>query len=229
MLLPHGMEGQGPEHSSARLERFLQCCADNNMQVCQTTTAAQHFHMLRRQMKRGFRKPLIVMTPKSLLRNPVAASKREEFTHGGFQEMLDDTTVDRAKAKRVLLCSGKVYYELVKAREEKGLTNIAIIRMEQLYPFHDALAKKILEQYKPEQFVWVQEEALNNGAWFFVEPRLRELGIPIVCCSRDASASPSVGSEKVHQKEQKELIETALEGKVPHVVKASQLVLPKTK
>lgn len=230
LLLPHGMEGQGPEHSSARLERFLQCCADNNMQVCQPTTPAQHFHMLRRQMKRGFRKPLIVMTPKKLLRLQAAVSTHDAFINGGFQEVIDDNQVDPAKVKRVLLCSGKVYYDLLETRIEKGLTNVALVRLEQIYPFHEAMMQKILSRYKSaEEFVWVQEEALNNGAWFFVEPRLREMGIPVMYCSRDASASPSVGSDKVHQKEQKELVDTALEGKVPHVVKASQLVLPKPK
>lgn len=229
LLLPHGMEGQGPEHSSARLERFLQCCGDNNIQVCQPTTPAQHFHMLRRQMKRGFRKPLIVMTPKSLLRNSAATSPHEDFTQGSFHEMIDDPKVDPAQVKRVLICSGKVYYDLLKARDEANRTDIAIIRLEQIYPFHEVLVQKILSRYKPEQFVWVQEEAMNNGAWFFVEPKLREMGIPVVYCTRDASASPSVGSEKVHLKEQKELVDTALDGKVPHVVKASQLVFTKPK
>lgn len=229
LLLPHGMEGQGPEHSSARLERFLQCCADNNIQVCQPSTPAQHFHMLRRQMKRGFRKPLIVMTPKSLLRLAAATSPHEEFTEGGFREVIDDNKVNPAEVKRLLICSGKVYYDLLKARDEANRMDIAIVRIEQLYPFHDALVQKVLSRYKPEEFVWVQEEALNNGAWFFVEPRLREMGIPLLCCSRDASASPSVGSEKVHLKEQKELVDTAIEGKVPHLVKASQLVFTKPK
>jgi 2-oxoglutarate dehydrogenase E1 component len=229
LLLPHGMEGQGPEHSSARLERFLQCCGDNNIQVCQPTTPAQHFHMLRRQMKRGFRKPLVVMTPKSLLRLPAAVSTHAEFTTGGFSEMLDDPSVNPAEVKRVLICSGKVYYDLLKARDDAGQKNVAILRLEQMYPFHETLVKKILSQYSPEQYVWVQEEALNNGAWFFVEPRLREMGINVSVCARDASASPAVGSEKVHQKEQKELVDTALDlnKSLPHIVKASQLVLPK--
>ncbi|MFO0814416.1 MAG: 2-oxoglutarate dehydrogenase E1 component [Gemmatales bacterium] len=229
MLLPHGMEGQGPEHSSARLERFLQCCGDNNIQVCQPTTPAQHFHMLRRQMKRGFRKPLIVMTPKSLLRLPAATSAHEEFTSGGFQEVIDDASIaDPATVQRVLLCSGKVYYDLVKAREEaKKQAEVAIIRIEQLYPFHEVLVKKALNRYQAKEIAWVQEEAMNNGAWFFVEPRLREMGYTVTYCTRDASASPSVGSEKVHQKEQKELVETAIEGTLPHVVKASQLVFKK--
>jgi 2-oxoglutarate dehydrogenase E1 component len=229
MLLPHGMEGQGPEHSSARLERFLQCCGDNNIQVCQPTTPAQHFHMLRRQMKRGFRKPLIVMTPKSLLRLPAATSLHEEFTTGGFQEVIDDASItDPATVQRVILCSGKVYYDLVKAREEARKQNeVALIRIEQLYPFHEVLVKKALNRYPGKEIVYVQEEAMNNGAWFFVEPRLREMGYSVTYCARDASASPSVGSEKVHQKEQKELVETAIEGTLPHVVKASQLVFKK--
>ncbi|HMP16808.1 MAG TPA: 2-oxoglutarate dehydrogenase E1 component, partial [Gemmatales bacterium] len=229
LLLPHGMEGQGPEHSSARLERFLQCCGDNNIQVCQPTTPAQHFHMLRRQMKRGFRKPLIVMTPKSLLRLPAATSRHEEFTSGSFQEVIDDSSVNPAEVKRVILCSGKVYYDLTKVRDEQGQKNVAIIRLEQFYPFHEKLVREILSKYTPEQFVWVQEEALNNGGWFFVEPRLREMGYQVTVCARDASASPAVGSEKVHQKEQKELVEFALDlnKSMPHVVKASQLVLPK--
>jgi 2-oxoglutarate dehydrogenase E1 component len=169
------------------------------------------------------------MTPKSLLRLAAATSPHDEFTGGGFKEVLDDTTVNPAEVKRVLICSGKVYYDLLKAREEANRKDIALIRIEQLYPFHDALVQQVLGRYKPNEFVWVQEEALNNGAWFFVEPRLREMGIPVVCCSRDASASPSVGSEKVHLKEQKELVDTAIEGKVPHLVKASQLVFTKPK
>jgi 2-oxoglutarate dehydrogenase E1 component len=230
LLLPHGMEGMGPEHSSGRLERFLQACAENNIQVCQPTTAAQYFHVLRRQVKRSFRKPLIIMTPKWMLRQPEVASSWDDFLTSRFQEVLDDLQVDAGKVKRVLLCTGKIALELGRQRAEKKITDVAIVRLEQLYPFHDALVKKTLARYgKAKEFVWVQEEPQNNGAWFFVEPRLRELGFEVLCCSRDASASPAVGSHHVHDKEQAELIEVALTGPVPHLVKASVLVTTEPK
>jgi 2-oxoglutarate dehydrogenase E1 component len=181
-------------------------------------------------MKRSFRKPLIVMTPKSILRLPEVASPWDDFTKGGFKEVLDDAQVEAGKVKRVLLCTGKIAIELARGRGEKKITDVAIIRLEQLYPFHERMIKKVLEQYsKAKEFVWVQEEPQNSGAWFFVEPRFRDLGYPLACCSRDASASPAVGSHQMHEKEQKELLKVALSGSVPHLVKASVLFQAKPK
>jgi len=221
MLLPHGYEGQGPEHSSARLERYLQLCAEDNMQVANLTTPAQYFHILRRQMKRNFRKPLVIMTPKSLLRHKGAVSSVQEFTSEHFREILDDSTADPAKITRVLLCSGKVYYDLLEEKNRKEIQDAALIRVEQLYPLNEAMLRGILAKYKKADLVgWVQEESQNMGAWSFIEPRLRALGIDIKYVGRDASASPATGSKKVHEKEQKELVETALAGNLPHLVKA---------
>jgi 2-oxoglutarate dehydrogenase E1 component len=219
--LPHGYEGQGPEHSSARLERYLQLCAEDNMQVANLTTPAQYFHILRRQMKRNFRKPLVIMTPKSLLRHKGAVSSVQEFTSEHFREILDDNTADPAKVNRVLLCSGKVYYDLLEERNRKEIQDAALIRVEQLYPLNESMLRGILAKYKKADLVgWVQEESQNMGAWSFIEPRLRGLGIDIKYVGRDASASPATGSKKVHEKEQKELVETALTGNLPHLVKA---------
>jgi 2-oxoglutarate dehydrogenase E1 component len=223
MLLPHGYEGQGPEHSSARLERFLQLCAEDNMQVCNLTTPGQYFHLLRRQMKRPFRKPLILMTPKSMLRHPVAVSPLEELTRGRFLEVIDDTTVDPVRVRRVLLCSGKVYYDLLERRtqEEKG-GEVAIVRIEQFYPIPLEPLRRALARYrKAKEFVWVQEESLNMGGWSFMEPRLRALGYQPKYVGRDSSASPATGSRQVHLREQKELVEAAICGKVDHLVRAA--------
>jgi 2-oxoglutarate dehydrogenase E1 component len=228
LLLPHGYEGQGPEHSSARLERFLQLCAEDNLQVTYPTTPAQYFHMLRRQMKRDFRKPLVVMTPKSLLRHPLARSPWEDLTAGHFREVVDDPRADPAKVRRVLLCSGKVYYDFLydaKADPEKRAravpAEVAIIRVEQLYPFPEEQLRAVVRRYpRVREWVWVQEEPQNMGAWTFIEPRLRALELPIEYVGRDASASPATGSYKIHDREQKELVETALTGRVPHVVRA---------
>lgn len=220
LLLPHGYEGQGPEHSSGRLERFLQMCAEDNFQVCNATTPAQYFHLLRRQMRRNFRKPLVVMTPKSLLRHKLCVSPVEEFTEGRFQEILDDAGADPARVKRLLLCSGKIYYDLLEARnkEEKP---VAIVRVEQFYPFAVEPLQRILKRYnKAREVVWVQEESLNMGGWNFMEPRLRALGVNPRYVGRDASASPATGSRQIHLREQKEIIETALAGLVPHLVRA---------
>jgi 2-oxoglutarate dehydrogenase E1 component len=221
MLLPHGHEGQGPEHSSARLERYLQLCAEDNIQVCYPSTPAQYFHLLRRQMKRDFRKPLVVMTPKSLLRDRAAVSPVEEFVSGRFREVLDDDAADPAEVRRVLLCSGKVYHELAKLRAQASSRDLAIIRVEQFYPFHEELLKRVLGRYrKAKEWAWVQEESQNNGAWFFMEPRLRALGYAVEYVGRDASASPATGSSQVHKREQKELLDAAVRGEVPHVVRA---------
>jgi 2-oxoglutarate dehydrogenase E1 component len=212
LLLPHGYEGQGPEHSSGRLERFLQLCAEENMQVCNLTTAAQYFHVLRRQMKRDFIKPLIIMTPKSLLRAEFASSRAEEFTKGRFEEILGSAEAGPAsKTKRVILCSGKVYYDLINYRAEKKIDNAAIIRVEQLYPLHEKKLKTMVGSFpKTAQLVWCQEEPQNMGAWTFIEPRLRKLfERGIAYAGRDASASPAVGSLALHKREQAALVRDA--------------------
>ena len=212
MMLPHGYEGQGPEHSSARLERFMQLCADTNMQVVQPTTASQIFHVLRRQMIRQFRKPLILMTPKSLLRNKEAASPLTEFTKGGFQTVLPerDGSINAKDVTRLVICSGKVYYDLAKARVEKKIEDVAIIRLEQLYPFpHKALVAELKKYPKLEEVVWCQDEPQNQGAWFFVQHNLLENmseGMRLAYSGRPASASPAVGYAHLHQEQQKSLI-----------------------
>src|SRR2546430_12512238 len=212
LLLPHGYEGQGPEHSSGRLERFLQLCAEDNIQVCNLTTSAQYFHVLRRQMKRDFVKPLVIMTPKSLLRAEFASSRAEEFRKGRFEEILGSPEVGTAaKMKRAIFCSGKVYYDLLNYRVEKKIDSAAIIRVEQLYPLHEKKLKSILKAFPEKtQLVWCQEEPQNMGAWTFIEPRLRRLfGREIAYAGRDASASPAVGSLVLHKREQAQLIKEA--------------------
>ena len=221
MLLPHGYEGQGPEHSSSRIERLLQLCAENNLQICNASTPAQYFHLLRRQLHRDFRKPLAVMTPKSLLRHKLAVSPVEEFLTGSFFEVLDDTIVDPSRVKRVVLCSGKVYYDIFEQRIKQESFETAIIRLEQMYPFPEEQLKKILDRYgKATEFVWVQEESHNMGAWIFVEPRLRAMGYLFEYVGRDESASPAVGSKKIHESEQKQLIEGAFKRELPFFAKA---------
>jgi 2-oxoglutarate dehydrogenase E1 component len=221
MLLPHGYEGQGPEHSSARLERFLQACAEDNIQVCNLTTPAQYFHILRRQMKRDFRKPLILMTPKSMLRHKEAVSPVEQFTAGRFGEVLDDATMDPARVRRVLLCSGKVYYDLVDGRARNHLDEVAIVRVEQFYPLREDILQRVFARYRrAREWAWVQEESQNMGGWTFMDQRLRSMGRPVEYVGRDASASPATGSLKVHQREQKELVEAALRMALPHLVRA---------
>ena len=215
MMLPHGYEGQGPEHSSARLERFMQLCADTNMQVIQPTTAAQIFHVLRRQMIRQFRKPLILMTPKSLLRNKEAASPLSEFTKGGFQTIIGerDDSIDAKQVTRLVMCSGKVYYDLVKQRAEKKIADVAIIRLEQLYPFpHKALTAELKKYPKLEDVVWCQDEPQNQGAWFFVQHNILENmsdGMKLGYAGRPASASPACGYAHLHQEQQKSLLNAA--------------------
>jgi 2-oxoglutarate dehydrogenase E1 component len=215
MMLPHGYEGQGPEHSSARLERFMQLCADTNMQVIQPTTASQIFHVLRRQMIRQFRKPLILFTPKSLLRNKEAASPLSEFTKGGFHTVIGerDESIDAKKVSRLMICSGKVYYDLVKARAEKKIEDVAIIRLEQLYPFpHKALLAELKKFTKLEEIVWCQDEPQNQGAWFFVQHNILEGmsdGMKLAYAGRPASASPACGYAHLHQEQQKSLLNTA--------------------
>ncbi|MDQ6766078.1 MAG: 2-oxoglutarate dehydrogenase E1 component, partial [Verrucomicrobiota bacterium] len=213
LLLPHGYEGQGPEHSSGRVERFLQACADDNIQVCNLTTPAQYFHVLRRQMKRDFLKPLIIMTPKSLLRADFATSRADDFTSGLFEEILPDPGVAQPEqVKRIILCSGKVYYDLAKHRDAQKTTDAAIIRLEQLYPLNEEKLTKIVGAFPQDaKLVWCQEESQNMGAWTFIEPRLRALfGREVAYAGRNASASPAVGALTLHKREQAELIWEAL-------------------
>ena len=207
LLLPHGHEGQGPEHSSARLERFLQLSANWNWQVINCTTPANFFHALRRQMKRDFRVPLIAMTPKSLLRHPACVSKLEDFTSGSFQEVIDDVYVKTKEVKRVLFCSGKIYFDLLERQQQEKRKDVAIVRVEQLYPAAHIHMAKIYEKYAHAQFYWVQEEAKNNGAWTFL---LRwDINFKLSLISRKASATPATGFAKTHSKEQQELIDKA--------------------
>ncbi len=216
MLLPHGYEGMGPEHSSARLERFLQLCAEKNMVVGNFTTPAQYFHALRRQKHREFRKPLILMTPKSLLGRPEAVSQEADFLEGTcFQEILPDTRVFKnpATVSRVIFCSGKVYYDLMAKRDEIKAENVAIIRIEQLYPFHREMVEAIVSPYaNATDFVWCQEEPLNMGAWSYIFPRLeRAVGAKIRYAGRGTASSPAPGSKAMHYREQKELLAQAFE------------------
>nr|WP_212996473.1 multifunctional oxoglutarate decarboxylase/oxoglutarate dehydrogenase thiamine pyrophosphate-binding subunit/dihydrolipoyllysine-residue succinyltransferase subunit [Actinoplanes consettensis] len=218
LLLPHGMEGQGPDHSSGRPERFLQLCAQDNMRVANPTTPANYFHLLRRQALSSKKKPLIVFSPKSLLRHKLAVSPVADFTTGTFQPVLADagingTPLDATAVKRVLLCSGKVYYDLFQARAERGSTDTAIIRMEQIYPLPVEELKAVLSQYpNAEDFAWVQEEPANQGAWSFVALNLLEHleGVRLRRISRPAAAAPAVGSAKMHEAEQAALVEAAL-------------------
>ncbi len=227
MLLPHGYEGQGPEHSSARLERFLQLCAENNIQVCYPTTPAQYFHMLRRQVKQEAARPCVVMTPKSLLRLPAASSAADELTTGGFQPVLDDARADeRSKIIRVVLCSGKVFYDLDAARTEKGDKAVALVRLEQFYPFPEKRLKEVLDSYpNATEVLWTQEEPQNMGGWMFVEPRLREI-LPekakLRYVGRVPSASPATGSYAIHELEQREIIETSLISNSDEISAASE-------
>jgi 2-oxoglutarate dehydrogenase E1 component len=223
VLLPHGYEGQGPEHSSARLERFLQLCAEDNVQVCNLTTPAQYFHVLRRQMHRTFRKPLILMTPKSLLRHRAAVSALREFTDGTFHPVLDDVartgapeagvTIDPRGVKRILLCSGKIYYALLAGRRERATDSVALVRLEQLYPFpREELAAVFATYPEATQVYWVQDEPWNMGAWHFLHPRLQRIlpaGWTLDYVGRSEAASPATGSFKVHQTEETELVARA--------------------
>jgi 2-oxoglutarate dehydrogenase E1 component len=228
MLLPHGYEGQGPEHSSARLERYLQLCAEDNLQVAYPSAPAQYFHLLRRQMKRDFRKPLIVMTPKSLLRLKAASSPVAELVEGRFHEVLDDTSAEAGRVRRVLLCSGKIYYDLAERRAQREAGDVAVVRLEQFYPFPEDMLARALRRYRhAKECVWVQEESQNMGGWSFVEPRLRAMGYSVEYVGRDASASPATGSHEVHVREQREVVEAAVGGSVPHLVRASGPVRPR--
>ncbi len=212
LLLPHGFEGQGPEHSSARIERFLQLAAEDNIQVCNLTTPAQFFHLLRRQVKRNWRKPLIVFTPKSLLRHHEAVSPLDQMAEGSFQRVIADDAVDPSKVRRILLCSGKVYYDLAAERRRRSCSDVAIVRLEQLYPLSGALTKALAPYRDGTPVLWVQEEPRNMGAWYFVNARqaaLFEGRHPVSVASRAESASPATGSKAAHDLEQKMLIDEA--------------------
>ncbi len=213
MLLPHGYEGQGPEHSSARLERYLQACADNNIQICNLTTPAQLFHAFRRQIKQEYQKPLIIMTPKSLLRHKKCISRVNDFTDDNFHSIIDDNKIDKSTVSKLILCSGKIYYDLMEEIEVKNKNNIAIIRIEQFYPLETELLKNIIDSYPSNaDVIWCQEEPKNMGGWSFMFPYLLEL-----CknnpkfVGRYAAASPAVGSSVIHKKEQYKIIEKAIE------------------
>jgi 2-oxoglutarate dehydrogenase E1 component len=217
MLLPHGYEGMGPEHSSARLERYLQLCAQHNLQVCVPTLPSQIFHLLRRQMLRKVRKPLIVMTPKSLLRHKLAVSSLSALSENGFQTVIPE--IDTFKPNditRVIFCCGKIYYELLEARRNQAINNTALIRIEQLYPFSSEIIKNILKNYKKsKEIIWCQEEPQNQGAWFFIEPEIRAClsrGQTLRYAGRKPAASPAVGASKQHSAEQQALVEDALRG-----------------
>ncbi|MDE3060156.1 MAG: 2-oxoglutarate dehydrogenase E1 component, partial [Pseudomonadota bacterium] len=221
MLLPHGYEGQGPEHSSARLERYLQLCAEDNMQVVNCTTPANYFHALRRQLKRKFRKPLVVMTPKSLLRHKLAVSQLADMAKGTFfQRVIPETEKLQKddKIRRVVLTSGKVYYDLFEARAERKIDDIAIVRVEQYYPFPAKELTAELKRYKNAEVVWCQEEPENMGAWRFLGPKIGDIldtlgraNLRIGYAGRPEAASPAAGYLKIHEREQKALVDTALQ------------------
>ena len=219
VLLPHGFEGQGPEHSSARMERYLTLCAENNMQVAQCTTPANIFHIFRRQVKREFRKPLIIFTPKSLLRHPMAMSPVNDFTKGGFKEIIDDETKDSAIITKLAFCSGKIFYDLLEEKQKLGnKEHIAIIRIEQLYPLPIVQINELLKKYNhAKEFLWVQEEPYNMGAWPFIRSELDQLDLQII--SRPATGSPATGSIKFHKMQQRKIIEKLFDecGSCPRV------------
>jgi 2-oxoglutarate dehydrogenase E1 component len=216
MMLPHGYEGQGPEHSSARPERYLQLCAEHNIQVCIPIYPAQMFHLLRRQMLRPYRKPLILFTPKSLLRFRESVSSLKDLANGGFQPVGPeiDPDIDPKKVTRVVVCAGKVYFDLLLARREHGIKNIAIVHLAQLYPFpHDQFAAQIQRYSRAKEILWAQEEPKNQGAWYFIQHYLRRHMRPtqtLTFASRPSSSSPAVGYMEVHLAQQKALVNEAL-------------------
>jgi 2-oxoglutarate dehydrogenase E1 component len=215
MMLPHGYEGQGPEHSSARLERFLQLCAEQNMQVCVPSTPAQMFHMLRRQMKQGFRKPLVIMSPKSLLRHKLSVSQLDDLTQGSFRTVIDEVDhIQASKVTRIVFCSGKVYFDLLDSRRGDGLHNIAIVRVEQLYPFPGEEYAAIIKKYSnAKEIVWCQEEPQNQGAWYQIRHRLQESlskDHQLLYAGRAPAAAPATGIAQMHQEQQQALVDAAL-------------------
>jgi 2-oxoglutarate dehydrogenase E1 component len=211
LLLPHGYEGMGPEHSSARLERFLQLCAADNLQVCYPTTPAQYFHLLRRQVKSRFRKPLVTMTPKSLLRHPLAVSKLKDLCNGYFQTVLDDPQGPEAP-QNVLFCSGKIFYELYKRRLDLENTHTAIVRLEQFYPVAQEQIKRTVEKYRgAKNWYWVQEEPQNMGGWHFIRSYLNDISRKsFAYIGRKASSSPASGFHAIYKQEQEAIIEQAI-------------------
>ena len=235
MLLPHGYEGQGPEHSNAYVERFLTLCAEDNIQVAIPSTPAQYFHLLRRQIHRKFRKPLVLMMPKNLLRREGAMSDLAEFTEANFQNVIDDPAIAPAehdRVRRVIVCCGKVYYTLrdaLRTAEREG--DIAIVRVEQVYPFPEDEITQVLSSYsRKQEVVWVQEEPKNRGAWTFMEPRLRAL-LPdtiLTYVGRDAAASPATGSMAEHIQEERELVAAALHLPASEAKAVEKVVQPGT-
>jgi 2-oxoglutarate dehydrogenase E1 component len=219
LLLPHGFEGMGPEHSSARMERFLALAAEDNLQIVQPTTPAQYFHCLRRQALRRWRKPLVVFTPKSLLRHPQAVSSLEDCARGRFQRVLPDTAQTEEEVKRVLLCTGKIYYELATYRAERHRDDTAIVRLEQLYPLRpEALKEALMPYVDGTPTFWVQEEPENMGAWRYLRGRFDDTLLghwPLQLISRPESASPATGSARAHKLEQEQLIQRAFGDDTP--------------
>ena len=211
LLLPHGFEGQGSEHSSARIERFLELCADYNIQVVNCTTPANLFHALRRQLDREFRKPLIIFTPKSLLRHPKCVSSLSEFEEGNtFQEVIDDTVDDPTAVTKVLLCSGKIFYELAARKQEETHNDVAVVRVEQLYPLPELALNKLKERYSSvERWIWVQEEPENMGSLAYLKRKSKHIPFPLHMIARRESSSPATGFAKLHKIEQKGLIDKA--------------------
>jgi len=217
LFLPHGYEGQGPEHSSARLERYLQLCSETNMQVCVPTTPAQIFHLLMRQVLRPFRRPLIVMTPKSLLRSPLATSPIESLSEGGFETVIDEVDpIHEAAVTRLIMCTGKVYYDLLQARRSRNMEHVAIIRIEQLYPFPKEEFIRIIDRYiNVEKYIWCQEEPQNQGTWDQIKHRFHALldsRVPLIYAGRRSAAAPATGYARLHQEEQEKLVDDALTG-----------------
>lgn len=217
MLLPHGYEGQGPEHSSARLERYMQLCAEHNIQVCIPTTPAQVFHLLRRQAVRPMRRPLVVMSPKWILRHKLATSSLEELAEGSFKNVIGEQEVAPEGVKRVVLCSGKVYYHLLEARMEGKQDDVALVRLEQLYPFPEDELKEALAPFKNlKEVVWCQEEPMNQGAWYSSQHHMRRVlndlnpDLYLSYVGRDASAAPAAGYMSIHLEEQTRFINEAL-------------------
>jgi 2-oxoglutarate dehydrogenase E1 component len=231
LFLPHGYEGQGPEHSSARLERFLQLCAEYNMQVCVPSTPAQMFHMLRRQMLRPLRKPLIIMTPKSLLRHPLSVSRLEDLASGSFRTVIDEIDeINPEAVKRIVLCSGKVYFDLLKARREAKVETVAIVRLEQLYPFPSDGYEAVLRKYSnAREVVWCQEEPQNQGGWYQIRHRLQlPLGPrdELLYAGRAGAAAPATGISVLHEQQQKNLVTAALQGLPPEETSRQTMRLP---
>jgi 2-oxoglutarate dehydrogenase E1 component len=231
LFLPHGYEGQGPEHSSARLERFLQLCAEFNMQVCVPSTPAQMFHMLRRQMLRSLRKPLIVMTPKSLLRHPLSVSRLEELSGSGFQTVIDE--IDDLKPSavtRVVFCSGKVYFDLLKSRREAKTDSVAIVRIEQLYPFPTEEYEAVLRKYaNAREIIWCQEEPQNQGSWYQIRHRLQAKlaeNQELLYAGRAGAAAPATGIAALHEQQQKNLVTAALQGLPPEETSRQSMRIP---